>query len=110
MRWDDPAFGIEWPAGSAGDVRKDKAWPDFTVEHLVDVVADVDVPSLSASSSPEASRTTSLPARSGSPGFGEPKSGNHGESRSRSVISVQTNPGPIAKTAIPCSAVSAASD
>jgi dTDP-4-dehydrorhamnose 3,5-epimerase len=31
VRWDDPAFGIEWPdAGNALLSDKDRSWPDFT--------------------------------------------------------------------------------
>lgn len=31
VRWDDPAFGIEWPdAGNAFLSDKDRSWPDFT--------------------------------------------------------------------------------
>jgi dTDP-4-dehydrorhamnose 3,5-epimerase len=31
VRWDDPAFGIEWPdAGNALLSGKDRSWPDFT--------------------------------------------------------------------------------
>lgn len=30
VRWDDPAFGIEWPANPRVMSDKDKAWPDFT--------------------------------------------------------------------------------
>jgi dTDP-4-dehydrorhamnose 3,5-epimerase len=29
VRWDDPAFGIEWPAEPRVMSDKDKAWPDF---------------------------------------------------------------------------------
>ena len=30
VRWDDPAFGIEWPADPRVMSDKDTAWPDFT--------------------------------------------------------------------------------
>lgn len=31
VRWDDPAFGIEWPdAGNAFLSDKDRSWPDFS--------------------------------------------------------------------------------
>lgn len=31
VRWDDPAFGIEWPLGSPTEISdKDASWPDFT--------------------------------------------------------------------------------
>lgn len=31
VRWDDPAFGIEWPDETARTIsEKDAAWPDFT--------------------------------------------------------------------------------
>jgi dTDP-4-dehydrorhamnose 3,5-epimerase len=29
VRWDDPAFGIEWPADPAVISEKDRSWPDF---------------------------------------------------------------------------------
>jgi len=29
VRWDDPAFGIDWPAEPAVIADKDRAWPDF---------------------------------------------------------------------------------
>ena len=30
VRWDDPAFGIEWPGGGAGrSSERDRAWPDY---------------------------------------------------------------------------------
>ena len=30
VRWDDPAFGIEWPATPARTMsEKDRTWPDF---------------------------------------------------------------------------------
>lgn len=29
VRWDDPAFGIDWPALPAVISDKDRAWPDF---------------------------------------------------------------------------------
>ena len=33
LRWDDPAFGIEWPITDGVIVSdKDKSWPDFTLE------------------------------------------------------------------------------
>lgn len=33
LRWDDPAFGIEWPITDGVIVSdKDRSWPDFTVE------------------------------------------------------------------------------
>ena len=31
VRWDDPAFGIEWPASPRVMSEKDKAWPDFSL-------------------------------------------------------------------------------
>jgi dTDP-4-dehydrorhamnose 3,5-epimerase len=30
VRWDDPAFGIQWPQEPAVMSEKDKAWPDFS--------------------------------------------------------------------------------
>ncbi len=35
MRWDDPAFGIEWPAASGERTisERDLAWPDYVPEH-----------------------------------------------------------------------------
>ncbi len=30
VRWDDPAFGIEWPHEPSVMSEKDKAWPDFS--------------------------------------------------------------------------------
>jgi dTDP-4-dehydrorhamnose 3,5-epimerase len=33
VRWDDPAFGISWPAKPAVISDKDRSWPDFTGEH-----------------------------------------------------------------------------
>ena len=30
VRWDDPAFGIEWPHEPRVMSEKDKAWPDFS--------------------------------------------------------------------------------
>jgi dTDP-4-dehydrorhamnose 3,5-epimerase len=31
VRWDDPAFGIEWPAADSRIIsEKDRSWPDFT--------------------------------------------------------------------------------
>jgi dTDP-4-dehydrorhamnose 3,5-epimerase len=30
VRWDDPAFGIEWPEDPRMMSEKDKAWPDFS--------------------------------------------------------------------------------
>ena len=30
IRWDDPAFGIEWPLEVTVISDKDKNWPDFT--------------------------------------------------------------------------------
>jgi dTDP-4-dehydrorhamnose 3,5-epimerase len=33
VRWDDPRFGIEWPADIAVLSAKDAAWPDFSPEH-----------------------------------------------------------------------------
>jgi dTDP-4-dehydrorhamnose 3,5-epimerase len=31
VRWDDPAFGIEWPdPANAFLSEKDRNWPDFT--------------------------------------------------------------------------------
>ena len=31
VRWDDPAFGIEWPEPSSGRTlnERDRTWPDF---------------------------------------------------------------------------------
>lgn len=30
VRWDDPAFGIEWPLGHPTEISdKDRSWPDF---------------------------------------------------------------------------------
>jgi len=29
LRWDDPAFGIEWPLPVAAISEKDRSWPDF---------------------------------------------------------------------------------
>jgi dTDP-4-dehydrorhamnose 3,5-epimerase len=32
VRWDDPAFGIEWPSTERRVIsEKDRSWPDFTV-------------------------------------------------------------------------------
>lgn len=31
VRWDDPAFGIEWPVGEPTEIsEKDRSWPDFS--------------------------------------------------------------------------------
>jgi dTDP-4-dehydrorhamnose 3,5-epimerase len=31
VRWDDPAFGIEWPLADPKEISdKDRSWPDFT--------------------------------------------------------------------------------
>lgn len=30
LRWDDPAFGIEWPLPVAAISEKDQSWPDFS--------------------------------------------------------------------------------
>ena len=30
VRWDDPAFGIDWPADPRVMSEKDKTWPDFS--------------------------------------------------------------------------------
>ena len=31
VRWDDPAFGIEWPEASSRTVSdRDRSWPDFS--------------------------------------------------------------------------------
>ena len=30
VRWDDPAFGIDWPHEPRVMSEKDKAWPDFS--------------------------------------------------------------------------------
>jgi dTDP-4-dehydrorhamnose 3,5-epimerase len=36
VRWDDPAFGIDWPAARTRIISdKDRSWPDFTVEARV---------------------------------------------------------------------------
>jgi dTDP-4-dehydrorhamnose 3,5-epimerase len=32
VRWDDPAFAIDWPAPPAVISDKDRSWPDFAVE------------------------------------------------------------------------------
>lgn len=32
IRWDDPAFGIEWPVTEAIVSGKDASWPDFELE------------------------------------------------------------------------------
>jgi dTDP-4-dehydrorhamnose 3,5-epimerase len=33
VRWDDPAFGIEWPLGEPTVISdKDRNWPDFSLE------------------------------------------------------------------------------
>ena len=30
IRWNDPAFGIEWPLGEPSEISdKDRDWPDF---------------------------------------------------------------------------------
>jgi dTDP-4-dehydrorhamnose 3,5-epimerase len=34
VRFDDPAFGIEWPMAPAVMSDKDRAWPDFTLSSL----------------------------------------------------------------------------
>jgi dTDP-4-dehydrorhamnose 3,5-epimerase len=31
IRWDDPAFGIDWPLGSPIVSEKDASWPDFVL-------------------------------------------------------------------------------
>ena len=33
IRWDDPAFGIEWPLDAQVISDKDKNWPDYVVEN-----------------------------------------------------------------------------
>lgn len=35
VRYDDPAFGIEWPAAVRVISQKDRQWPDFQVEELL---------------------------------------------------------------------------
>jgi dTDP-4-dehydrorhamnose 3,5-epimerase len=32
FRWDDPAFGIEWPAGERIIIARDQGYPDFVVD------------------------------------------------------------------------------
>jgi dTDP-4-dehydrorhamnose 3,5-epimerase len=32
VRWNDPAFGIEWPIAAAALSERDAAWPDFDAE------------------------------------------------------------------------------
>src|SRR5262249_45180003 len=33
VRWDDPAFGIEWPSADARTINeRDRAWPTYEVE------------------------------------------------------------------------------
>jgi dTDP-4-dehydrorhamnose 3,5-epimerase len=34
MRWDDPAFGIEWPLEVQVISDKDKSWPDYSSETI----------------------------------------------------------------------------
>ena len=37
IRWDDPAFKIEWPMGEPASVsEKDRAWPDFSSKVAAD--------------------------------------------------------------------------
>jgi dTDP-4-dehydrorhamnose 3,5-epimerase len=31
VRWDDPAFGIEWPPDARTIIRRDREYPDFTL-------------------------------------------------------------------------------
>ena len=35
VRWNDPAFGIRWPAEPAVISDKDCSWPDFVGERIV---------------------------------------------------------------------------
>jgi dTDP-4-dehydrorhamnose 3,5-epimerase len=35
VRWDDPAFGIRWPAGERIISERDRAYPDFVAERLL---------------------------------------------------------------------------
>lgn len=37
VRWNDPAFGIRWPAEPAAISEKDRSWPDFGLERVRDV-------------------------------------------------------------------------
>ncbi|HET6605902.1 MAG TPA: dTDP-4-dehydrorhamnose 3,5-epimerase [Rhodopila sp.] len=34
IRWNDPAFGIEWPAEPAVISEKDRTWPDYRPERI----------------------------------------------------------------------------
>jgi len=38
VRWDDPVFGISWPAEPATISDKDRSWPDFVGERMRFVV------------------------------------------------------------------------
>jgi dTDP-4-dehydrorhamnose 3,5-epimerase len=40
LRWNDPAFGIRWPAEPAVISDKDRSWPDFVGERLDEAIAD----------------------------------------------------------------------
>jgi dTDP-4-dehydrorhamnose 3,5-epimerase len=33
VRWDDPAFGVKWPAKPVVISEKDRNWPDFVAKH-----------------------------------------------------------------------------
>ena len=43
VRWDDPAFGIEWPADTRIISEKDRGYPDFTAENYPDLFGRVPV-------------------------------------------------------------------
>jgi dTDP-4-dehydrorhamnose 3,5-epimerase len=34
IRWNDPAFGVSWPAEPAVISEKDRSWPDFQPERM----------------------------------------------------------------------------
>ena len=43
LRWNDPAFGISWPADPAVISDKDRSWPDFAGERMSLVATAVQV-------------------------------------------------------------------
>ena len=115
MRWDDPAFGIEWPDDEERTINeRDRSWPDFTPAtqaHDVELVAGDLV---GAARGPPVVEHVQEAAAEGVRGAGgeerdeppgalastsppEPAPGN--DSSRRSVIAVRTKPGLIAKTA-----------
>jgi dTDP-4-dehydrorhamnose 3,5-epimerase len=38
VRWNDPAFGIRWPADPAVISDKDSGWPDFLAAEVKNII------------------------------------------------------------------------